>query len=470
VRSYEDVGKSGVRLEGRPALKALITDVMSGCADFSVVVVYDVSRWGRFQDSDESAHYEFICKQAGVAVEYCAEQFANDGSLTATVIKNIKRAMAGEFSRELSVKVHAGQSRLAAMGFHVGATPGYSLRRYLLDEQGNRRTELSFGQRKSLHTERVILVPGPANEVATVHRVYELFIDQRKSLNAIARGLNAQGVPNVSGRGWTSISVRELLANEKYMGNCVYNRTSKKLSTKWRRNPQNQWVRKSGAFEPIVSPDRFEKAQRQLKENAGHYSDNEMLDFLTAIWCRDKHLSRDLVDASENAPSTNTYRKHFGTLMNAFCRVGFTSALSANREHLRNLRKTLCRDIAAHIPQLGGTVTLPPGINGQLRVNGELNVTVVLGRTTPGNAFRKQNQWRFGYRSQRKPDILIVARVELGGSSVRDYYVLPFLFLPTGSWLTVSGINYLRLEPFRSVSLAPFYELCARKTLDHSAQ
>jgi DNA invertase Pin-like site-specific DNA recombinase len=37
------------------------------------VLVYDVSRWGRFQDIDESAHYEFVCKQAGIKVAYCAE-------------------------------------------------------------------------------------------------------------------------------------------------------------------------------------------------------------------------------------------------------------------------------------------------------------------------------------------------------------------------------------------------------------
>ena len=59
----------------------LIEDVRSGYADFDHVLVYDVSRWGRFQDVDESAHYEFICKEAGVKVVYCAEQFENDGSL-----------------------------------------------------------------------------------------------------------------------------------------------------------------------------------------------------------------------------------------------------------------------------------------------------------------------------------------------------------------------------------------------------
>jgi DNA invertase Pin-like site-specific DNA recombinase len=36
----------------------LLADVESGNADFETVVVYDVSRWGRFQNIDESAAYE----------------------------------------------------------------------------------------------------------------------------------------------------------------------------------------------------------------------------------------------------------------------------------------------------------------------------------------------------------------------------------------------------------------------------
>src|SRR5260370_30771136 len=86
----------------------------SGQADFKLILVYDISRWGRFQDADESAYYEFICKEAGIRVLYCAEQFENDGSLVAAILKNMKRVMAGEYSRELSVKVWAGQCRGAA--------------------------------------------------------------------------------------------------------------------------------------------------------------------------------------------------------------------------------------------------------------------------------------------------------------------------------------------------------------------
>ena len=109
VRTYADEGKSGLSLDGRDALKQLIDDVQTKKADFTTILVYDVSRWGRFQDADESAYYEYICKRAGISVQYCAEQFENDGSPVSTIVKGVKRAMAGEYSRELSVKVFTGQ-------------------------------------------------------------------------------------------------------------------------------------------------------------------------------------------------------------------------------------------------------------------------------------------------------------------------------------------------------------------------
>lgn len=61
VKTYADAGKSGLKIEGRDALQQLIEDVKSGIADFTLVLVYDVSRWGRFQDADESAYYEYLC-------------------------------------------------------------------------------------------------------------------------------------------------------------------------------------------------------------------------------------------------------------------------------------------------------------------------------------------------------------------------------------------------------------------------
>jgi len=62
VRTYVDEGRSGLRIKGRAGLIELIDDVQSGRAEFDHILVYDVSRWGRFQDVDKSAHYEFVCK------------------------------------------------------------------------------------------------------------------------------------------------------------------------------------------------------------------------------------------------------------------------------------------------------------------------------------------------------------------------------------------------------------------------
>jgi DNA invertase Pin-like site-specific DNA recombinase len=465
VKSYIDAGRSGLRIEKRTALKALIDDVLNGRAEYGVVLVYDVSRWGRFQDTDESAHYEFVCRRAGVTIEYCAEQFENDGSLLATILKNLKRAMAGEFSRELSVKVHAGQSRLAAQGHRFGP-PGYALRRMLVDEHGNHKQLLKPGERKSLRSEYSILVPGSAKEVEVVRYVYGQFIDHQKSMTEIAQDLNSQGNFNANGRPWVGLTVRQLLANEKYIGTNVYNRTSKRLGDKQRVNPQSEWVRKVGAFEPIISPARFIQAQRRLQTVAYKFSRNDLLDYLTAVWCKNGFLSRDIVGAAVcGCPSYNTYKQRFGRLTKAFEAVGFKSKRNINRDNLKDIRTGICQTITNEVMERGGVVSRPSGYVCRLLINNELNVLIVLGRTSPSSIARKQNQWRFGYRCQKKPDILVVARVDPDSTGVRDYYVLPFLYFPHGSWLTVSGVNHERLEAFRSLSLDPLFRLCARATV-----
>src|SRR5260370_19390846 len=103
VRTYSDAAKSGLVLRHRLGLRQLLQDVVSGAPGYRVILVYDVSRWGRFQDTDESAHYEVLCKSAGVPVHYCAETFANDGSLPNLFMKPLKRTMAGEVPRLLPV-------------------------------------------------------------------------------------------------------------------------------------------------------------------------------------------------------------------------------------------------------------------------------------------------------------------------------------------------------------------------------
>ncbi len=151
----------------------MIEDVQAGRADYAAILVYDVSRWGRFQDADESAYSEYQCRRAGIEVHYCAEQFENDGGPTSTIIKSVKRAMAGEYSRELSTKVFKGQCRLIELGYRQGGAPGFGLRRMLINLAGEQKGLLGRGEQKSLQTDRVILVPGPEDEIRLVGWIYE---------------------------------------------------------------------------------------------------------------------------------------------------------------------------------------------------------------------------------------------------------------------------------------------------------
>jgi len=212
-----------------------------------------VSRWGRFQDTDESAHYEFICRKSGIKVCYCAEEFDNDGSVIASIVKNLKRVMAAEFSRELSVKVHAGACRVAALGFKQGGAIGYGLQRALVDEDRcPRGIILSKGQRKHLPTDRVLVQPGPEQEQRIVAQIFREYVVHRRSQASIARLLNHEQVPNHRGTPWSDAMIRNILGNEAYIGNFVYNRKSFRLKQVMKNNPPELWVRATGLFEPIV--------------------------------------------------------------------------------------------------------------------------------------------------------------------------------------------------------------------------
>lgn len=318
VRTYIDEGKSGLTFEGREGLKALIADVQAQQADFNLLLVYDVSRWGRFQDADESAYYEFLCRRSGVEVVYCAEQFENDGSPAATIIKSLKRAMAGEYSRELSKKTFAGQCRLVQLGFRISGAPGFGLRRMLVDATGIARGLLKPGERKSIHSDRVVLVLGPADEVALVQRIYRLFLDDKLPIKAIADRLNAEGATTDRKRPWTYNVVRTVLTNEKYLGHNIFNKTSRKLRGRNVRNPPEQWVRIDSAYPAIIDEDRFLAVRRLLFQRCKRLSSERLLADLVQLYERTGWISRRLINQQPDMAQAATYCIRFGSVSRAY--------------------------------------------------------------------------------------------------------------------------------------------------------
>jgi DNA invertase Pin-like site-specific DNA recombinase len=466
VRTYEDSGKSGLSLEGRHSLQQLIADVRSRTADFGAILVYDVSRWGRFQDADESAYYEFICREAGITVHYCAEQFENDGSLSATIIKSMKRAMAGEYSRELSAKVFTGQCRLIRMGFRQGGPAGYGLRRTLVDEHRVPKADLCRGEQKSLQTDRVVLTPGPPEEIEVVRRLYRMFVVQRRSEQEIAALLNAEGILSDLNRPWTRGTVHQVLTNEKYIGNNVHNRISYKLKKKRVTNTPEMWVRSDGAFAGIVEPDFFEAAQRIVQDRTRRFTDDDLLDRLKTLFAEKGWLSGLVIDEVEGMPSSSTFRHRFGSLSRAYQLVGYTPPrdyqyIEINRA-LRALHPGVVSQVVTDIEDAGGSVRRNP-LNDLLTINEEFSTSVVVVRChiTQAGTFR----WKVRLDVGLRPAITIAVRMDTNNVDIRDYYLLPWLDVGANPDLKLAPDNGILLDAYRFDTLDAFFDLARRSPL-----
>lgn len=469
VRTYADEGKSGLRIAGREALQRLLSDVESAQADFSMILVYDVSRWGRFQDADESAYYEYICRRAGIQVCYCAEQFENDGSPVSTIVKGVKRAMAGEYSRELSAKVFAGQCRLVELGFRQGGPAGYGLRRVLVDQLGSVKTELTRGEHKSLQTDRVILVPGPAREVQVVNDIYRWFIDDGLHEIEIAKRLNDGGTLTDLGRTWTRATVREVLTNEKYVGNNVYNRVSFKLKKHRVVNEPEMWIRKDGAFEGIVPAEVFYTAQGILRARSRRFSDEELLEKLKGLYQRRGLLSGLIIDECEGMPSAAAYAHRFGSLIRAYKAVGFTpdrdyQFLEVNK-YLRRMHPEIVASTEREIANLGGMLVHDPATD-LLEVNREFTVSVVLARCQ--NQDNGRRRWKVRFDSSLAPDITVAVRLAPDNQTIQDYYLLPHLDfgLPRISLAEHNGFEF---ESYRFDTLDYLYGMAEQAKFRRAA-
>lgn len=456
VKTYADDGKSGLSIEGRASLRQMLADVENGTAPFRAILVYDVSRWGRFQDADESAYYEYVCKRAGIKVEYCMEQFANDGSPVSTIIKSVKRAMAGEYSRELSNKVFKGQCRLIQLGYRQGGPAGYGLRRMLVDVTGTPKSILNRGEQKSLQTDRVILVPGPDEEVQVVRSIYDRFVKHGKVEKIIADELNAGGVASGCDRPWTRSMVHQILSNEKYIGNNVYNRVSFKLKKKRVVNPPEMWVRADEAFDSIVEPEAFFMARGIIQERNRHFTDDEMLVRLRTLLAVHPELTGALIDETDGMPSSSAYRSRFGSLINAYRLAGYTpdrnfEYLEINRQ-LRQAHPQLLGDMIQDLQTMGATVERSD-TSDVLVINGLYSASLYLARCrpTPAGTLR----WRFRVPEERVADIHIVVRMDPSNAQPTDYYLLPTIDIDIPEF-RLSEFNGASIDTFRFESLEFF--------------
>lgn len=378
VATYKDEARSGLELRGRPALQQLLRDVATPACSFSVILAYDVSRWGRFQQTDESAYWDFHCTLHGVRVVYVNEPFTQElESPMAAVIKNLKRAMAAEYSRELAIKVRAGQDRAIDLGFHMGGQPAIGLRRLAVSKEPGRTRLLQAGERKANPAEHIKWVLGPDNEVALVKRIFHLYAHTSLHMPGIVEILNSEGLRTATGATFTEPMLRAILDSEAFIGNFVWTRRNGQGARKT-TDTDPLFRRSVGTIEPIIDRDTWDRVQmkRLWKKGPSRTKPQRLAHLRAALLESPAATYREL--EAKGCGSSAALAEMFGSMREAVRLAGRDPDAVRQRKYVMHLRgwgvtKAIVRDLEhlltvngiawgrikrQHLLTLGGTISL----------------------------------------------------------------------------------------------------------------
>ncbi|HUD06017.1 MAG TPA: recombinase family protein [Candidatus Saccharimonadales bacterium] len=289
LEHFRDEGISGLTAN-RPGFQEMfskwVTNPDSPKVDY--ILVYDASRFGRFQKMSEVWRLLGLCEERGIRLASVTRGLPRDETTVMdSFIITLDFGMSGEFSKLLSDKVSYGSTKIAQQGFSAGGCAPYGYVRVLLDEQRQRKGILEPGQHKEISNQRVTFEPATNGEAEIVNRIFHEFVNLNRYADEIANSLNEDGVPTAKDRQWNSSGIIKILTNETYMGTRVYNKTWGRLKQKKRAVPSEQWVRCPDAHEALVDADTFHKAQERLfwmRPRARNRSTSQMRSVKEYVW------------------------------------------------------------------------------------------------------------------------------------------------------------------------------------------
>lgn len=266
VEHFQDEGISGLTAN-RPGFQEMfakwVTNPTAPKIDY--ILVYDASRFGRFQKMSEVWRLLRICEERDISLATVMRGLPKEkGSVMDSFIITLDFSMSGETSKTLSEKVSYGSAKIASQGYSVGGCAPYGYVRVLLNEERERVRILEHKVHKEVSNQRVSFEPAKTGEAKIVQRIYREFVARGRFPNEIADGLNNDGIPTAKGRLWNSSCIIRILTNETYIGTRVWGKTWGRLKEDKRAVPSNQWVRCPNAHKALVDTDTFHKAQERL--------------------------------------------------------------------------------------------------------------------------------------------------------------------------------------------------------------
>lgn len=247
--------------------------------------------------------------------------------------------------------------------------------------------------------------------------------------------------------------IRSILKNENYAGNLVYNRTSRRLGQGLINNPVTAWVRAPGVLPPVIDQDLFARAQKIMDDRYISIPEDEMLRKLRLLLARKGKLSTTIIHAAPGVPSVGCFIKHFGSLRNAYARIGYQGSRNNEWIDAREHWTAVASDLATQISE---ALKVEPGIGLKLTDDGaalaqDNGKKVITFRVVRRMAKRTPNHvalWRGYLDRDEGPNIYVFLRLGEANKVVQDYLLVPSpeKFRP---YLTLSDSALSRLRAAR---------------------
>ena len=204
INIYEDAGKSGKSIEGRPAFQQMILDIQNGLS-INYVIVYKLSRFGRnaadvLNSLEELQTYDVNL----ISLEEGIDSSQTTGKLLISLLSAIS-----EIERENIIEqtINGRREKARQGGWNGGFAPyGYDL----------------------VNGELVVA----EDEVEAIKLIFDMYTKNGFGIEKIAKEMNLRGIkkkPRQNGYLdiWTRTLIRNIVDNPIYAGKLAYGRRSK---------------------------------------------------------------------------------------------------------------------------------------------------------------------------------------------------------------------------------------------------
>ena len=244
VSIYEDAGKSGKSIEGRPAFKQMLFDIENGL-EIDYILVYKLSRFGR-NAADILNSLEHV--QAFGINLICIEEGIDSSQTSGKLLISVLSAVA-EIERENIIEqtMNGRKEKARQGGWNGGFAPyGY----YLKDKQ-------LFIQE---------------DEAEAVRIIFDKYLNENMGFHKIANYLNLQGIQKIKRNngtlsGWGTHFIRMIIDNPVYCGKISYGRRVREKvkgsKNEYKQIPQENYIIAEGQHEAIISEELWNAAHEK---------------------------------------------------------------------------------------------------------------------------------------------------------------------------------------------------------------